>query len=187
MWGILSLGFILGGLFIAKKGLGVNLIRNLFRINIVLWTVSIFFTVQPSIILLAGGLLIYIFFIPFIEAIEQTIFQVVVPRERLGRVFGLLTLSRQPRLSRRFSSARLHSLYLFFMTTGRGVELIGGWFGGNRPGYRAGIHTAMRRSGCHPDSYALAALQASGCQIQRTQKIVTRLEEKRGVPGSQER
>ena len=43
LYGFLSLGFILGGFYITKKGLGGNPVRNLFRINIILWTVCIFF------------------------------------------------------------------------------------------------------------------------------------------------
>lgn len=131
LWGILSLGFILGGLFIAKKGLGVDPLRNLFRINIVLWTVSIFFTVQSSIILLVAGLLIYIFFIPFVEAIEQTIFQTVVPKERLGRAFGLAHSIEQAAspITAFFIGPITQLLFIPFMTTGPGVELIGGWFG----------------------------------------------------------
>lgn len=88
LWGFLSLGFILGGLYITRRGLGSDPLRFLFRINIVMWTVCIFFTVQPSIVLLAIGIFIWICLIPFVEATEQTIFQKVVPRERLGRVFG---------------------------------------------------------------------------------------------------
>jgi DHA3 family multidrug efflux protein-like MFS transporter len=131
LWGILSLGFILGGLFIAKKGLGANLLRNLFRINIVLWIISIFFTIQASIILLAVGLLIYIFFIPFVEAIEQTIFQTVVPKERLGRAFGLAHSIEQAAspITAFFVGPITQFIFIPFMTTGRGVDLIGSWFG----------------------------------------------------------
>ena len=65
LWGVLSLSFILGGLYISKKGLGANPLRILFRNNIITWTVCIFFTIQPSITLLAVGTFIWMFFVPF--------------------------------------------------------------------------------------------------------------------------
>lgn len=49
LWGVLSTGFIIGGLIIAKKGLGKNPLRALFLANMVIWTISIFFTIQPWI------------------------------------------------------------------------------------------------------------------------------------------
>jgi DHA3 family multidrug efflux protein-like MFS transporter len=131
LWGVLSLGMILGGLFISRRGLGGNPLRTLFRVNAAMWTISIFFTIQPSIALLVGGVFIWLFFIPFIEAVEQTIFQKVVPPERLGRVFGFahsIEQSASP-LTAFFIGPIAQFLFIPFMTTGRGVDLIGGWFG----------------------------------------------------------
>lgn len=131
LWGFLSIGFILGGLSIAKKGLGANPLCNLFRINIILWAVCVLFPIQPSIALLAAGMIIYMFFVPFVEAIEQTIFQKVVPKERLGRVFGFahsIELAVSP-VTAFFIGPLAQLIFIPFMTTGRGVELIGGWFG----------------------------------------------------------
>ncbi len=131
MWGVLSLGFILGGIIIHKKGLGKNPVRTMFLVNIVTWTVSIFFTVQPWIWLLAIGMLVWMTLIPFVEASEQTIIQKVVPPERQGRVFGFAQSMEQ-------SGAPLMAfiigpiaqfIFIPFMTTGVGVDLIGGWFG----------------------------------------------------------
>lgn len=89
LWMILSSGFIIGGLVIARWGLGRNPLRALFAANIGGWTISTFFAIRPSIVLLASGLLLYMCIVPFIEAAEQTIIQKVVPQERQGRVFGL--------------------------------------------------------------------------------------------------
>lgn len=147
LWGFLSLGFILGGLYITKKGLGGNPLSNLFRINIILWAVCILFTIQPSIVLLAVGVLIYMFFIPFVEAIEQTIFQKVVPKERLGRVFGFahsIELAASP-LTAFFIGPIAQLVFIPFMTTGRGVELIGSWFG---VGAGRGIALVFILTGC---------------------------------------
>jgi DHA3 family multidrug efflux protein-like MFS transporter len=131
LWGFLSLGFILGGLLIAKRGLGTNPLRTLFRVNFAVWTVCIFFTIQPSIVLLATGTFIWMTLFPFIEAVEQTVFQKVVPPERLGRVIGFahsVEQSASP-LTSFLIGPIAQFVFIPFMTTGRGVELIGGWFG----------------------------------------------------------
>ncbi|HYC90553.1 MAG TPA: MFS transporter [Thermoanaerobaculia bacterium] len=131
LWGIVSLGMILGGLYISRHGLGGNPLRALFRVNFIMWTVSIFFTIQPSMLLLAVGVFIWLFLIPFVEAVEQTIFQKVVPPERLGRVFGFahsIEQSASP-VTAFFIGPIAQWLFVPFMTTGRGVELIGSWFG----------------------------------------------------------
>lgn len=73
--GVLSFGFIMGGAYISKMGLGKNPLTMLFRVNIILWFVCIFFAIQPSILLLSIGFLIWMSLVPFVEAIEQTVFQ----------------------------------------------------------------------------------------------------------------
>lgn len=88
LWAILSCGFIVGGLFIAKWGLGKNPLFAMFAANVCIWVISSVFTIQPSIVLLCAGMFIYISVVPFIEAAEHTIIQKVVPLERQGRVFG---------------------------------------------------------------------------------------------------
>lgn len=130
LWGGLSFGFILGGLYISKKGLGTQPLKNLFRINIILWTVCIFFTIQPSIILLVVGIFIWICLVPFVEATEQTIIQKVVPQERQGRVFGFAHSVEQAAspLTAFFIGPITQLIFIPFMTTGRGVELIGSWW-----------------------------------------------------------
>lgn len=131
LWGVLSFGFILGGMYIAKKGLGKNPLLTLFRINIIMWTVCIFFTIQPSIILLAIGMLIWLCLVPFVEATEQTIMQRVVPPERLGRVFGFAQSVEQSAspVTAFMIGPIAQFIFIPFMTTGKGVELIGSWFG----------------------------------------------------------
>lgn len=131
LWGVLSSGFIIGGIYIAKYGLGENPLRNLFRINIITWTVCIFFTIQPSILLLAAGILIWVCLMPFIEATEHTIIQKVVPYERQGRVIGFaqtIEMAASP-VTAFFIGPLAQFFFIPFMTTGKGVELIGSWFG----------------------------------------------------------
>ncbi len=131
LWGFLSLGFIFGGLFIAKWGLGRNPLRTLLRINMVTWTVCIFFTIQPSIILLTAGMMVWMCLVPFIEATEHTVVQKVVPPERQGRVFGFAQSVEQAASPATAFLIGPIAQFVFipFMTTGRGVDLIGGWFG----------------------------------------------------------
>jgi MFS transporter, DHA3 family, multidrug efflux protein len=88
LWGFLSLGFIVGGLAVARRGVGKNPLRTLFMANIVMWTIAMLFTIQSSIVLLTIGLFIYLCLIPIAEASEQTILQKMIPPERQGRVFG---------------------------------------------------------------------------------------------------
>lgn len=131
LWGILSLGFIIGGLVIAKRGLGKNPLKSLFLANICLWTISSIMTIQPSIILLAVGMFLYLCIVPYIEASEQTIIQKVVPFERQGRVFGFaqsVEMAASP-LTAFLIGPVAQFIFIPFMTTGAGADLIGGWFG----------------------------------------------------------
>ena len=76
-------------------------------------------------------MIIWMSLIPFVEATEQTIFQKVVPPERLGRVFGFahsIEQSASP-VTAFFIGPIAQIIFIQFMTTGRGVELIGDWFG----------------------------------------------------------
>lgn len=131
LWAVLSCGFIVGGLFIARFGLGKNPLFAMFAANIVIWVISSVFTIQPSIVLLSIGMFIYISVVPFIEAAEHTIIQKVVPLERQGRVFGFaqsVEMSASPLTT--FMIGPVTELFFIpFMTTGMGVSMIGGWFG----------------------------------------------------------
>jgi len=131
LWAFLSCGFIVGGLVIAKWGLGKNPLRAMFAANICIWAVCTFFTIQPSIILLTVGMFIYLSVVPFIEAAEHTIIQKVVPPDRQGRVFGFaqsVEMAASP-LTTFFIGPIAQLIFIPYMTTGAGVDLIGGWFG----------------------------------------------------------
>jgi len=134
LWGFLSLGFIVGGLIVARKGLGRSPLRTLFLSNIAMWIIAILFTIQASIGLLAVGLFIYLCLIPVVEASEQTILQTVISLERQGRVFGFAQSIEQTAspLTAFMIGPIAQFIFIPFMTTGVGVELIGGWFGTGR-------------------------------------------------------
>lgn len=92
LWGIVlgisSTGFIIGGLLIAKFGLGKNPMKTLLRIVIVMGLLGALFTIREWWWLYLVGIWIYMTLIPAAEAAEQTIIQRVVPYQRQGRVFG---------------------------------------------------------------------------------------------------
>jgi DHA3 family multidrug efflux protein-like MFS transporter len=131
LWGFLSLGFIVGGLVVARVGLGRSPLRTLFLANIAMWTICIFFTIQASIVLLTVGLFVWLCLIPAVEAAEQTILQKVIPPERQGRVFGFAQSVEQAAspITALMIGPIAQFIFIPFMTTGAGVDLIGGWFG----------------------------------------------------------
>lgn len=131
LWGVLSTGFIVGGIVVSKAGLGSNPLRTLFRANILMWVVCICFTVYASIIPLAIGMFVYLCLIPVVEAAEQTIIQKVIPPERQGRVFGFAQSIEQAAspITAFVIGPLAQFVFIPFMTTGAGVDLIGPWFG----------------------------------------------------------
>ena len=131
MWGFLSTAFIVGGLVITKKGLGKNPLKSLFIANIIIWSVSTVFTIQPSIVLLMIGMFIYLAVVPFIEASEHTIIQKVVSADRQGRVFGIAQSIEQTAspLTSFLIGPLAQFFFIPFMTTGDGARLIGKWYG----------------------------------------------------------
>ena len=92
IWGIVlgvaSSGFIIGGLLIAKFGLGRNPIKTMLLIVILMGILGASFTIREFWWLYAVGILLYMVLIPAVEAAEQTVIQKVVPFETQGRVFG---------------------------------------------------------------------------------------------------
>ena len=131
LWGALSAGFILGGLVIARTGLGASPLRSLLLANAGMWVVATTFTLHRSVLLFAAGMFVYLCLIPFVEASEQTVLQKVVPFERQGRVFGFAQSVEQAAspLTAFLISPVAQFVAIPFMTTGAGVELLGGWFG----------------------------------------------------------
>ena len=87
--GITSTGFIIGGIIVAKKGLGKNPLRTMLLVNIGVAVLGGMFTIREWWPLYAVGIFIFMCLMPIAEAAEQTIIQRVVPLKRQGRVFGL--------------------------------------------------------------------------------------------------
>src|SRR5690606_33338347 len=92
MWGIIlgvtSTGFIIGGLIIAKFGLGKNPIKTLLIAVIIMGLIGSLFTIREWGWLYVLGIWLYMSLVPLMEATEQTVIQRVVPYKKQGRVFG---------------------------------------------------------------------------------------------------
>jgi MFS transporter, DHA3 family, multidrug efflux protein len=131
MFAVLSVGFIIGGLIVSKKGLGPNPLRIIMLGNLLNWTICMFFTIQASIVLMAVGMMLWMTMMPIIEAAEQTVLQRAVPFESQGRVFGFAqTIENLASPLTSFMIGPIAEIFFIpFMTTGRGVDLIGRWFG----------------------------------------------------------
>lgn len=91
-WGfvfaISSIGFMIGGGIVAKKGLGKRPLRMLLLANILIGVIGAAFTIRESVPLLVIGMIIYMSLVPIAEAAEQTTLQKIVPLKKQGRVFG---------------------------------------------------------------------------------------------------
>ena len=134
-WGFLiaftSIGFIVGGIVVARRGLGVNPVRTLLLANVVMWVVTITFPIRSEIIPLALGFFVYLVLAPVAEASEQTIIQRVVPFREQGRVFGFgqsLETAASPITA--FLIGPIAQFWVIpSMTDGALANSIGSWFG----------------------------------------------------------
>ena len=134
-WGVLiaftSLGFIVGGIVVARRGLGTNPVQTLLLANVVMWVVTIVFPIRSEILPLAIGFFIYLVLAPVAEASEQTIIQKVVPFQEQGRVFGFaqsVETAASP-ITAFLIGPIAHFWILPSMTDGALADLIGPWFG----------------------------------------------------------
>jgi len=93
IWGIMlaitSIGFIAGGLAVAKFGLGKKPLRTLLYVNIITSLVGMLFTIREFAWVYVVGIFFYMCFMPVAQAAEQVILQRIVPLAKQGRVFGL--------------------------------------------------------------------------------------------------
>ena len=131
LWGVLSAFVILGGLVVARVGLGMNPVRSLLLVNVVLWTVTAMFPIRSSIVLLGAGMAVFMLMVPFAEAADQTVLQKVVPFERQGRVFGFALSVEQAAspLTAFHMGPIAQFLVIPSMTDGWGARTVGPWFG----------------------------------------------------------
>ncbi len=128
---ITSSGFIVGGILVARRGLGRNPVRTLLLANVVMWTVTILFPLRFEVLPLVIGFFIYLTLAPIAEASEQTIVQKVVPFEEQGRVFGFAqTVETAAAPVTAFLIGPIAQFWVLpSMTDGALADLIGPWFG----------------------------------------------------------
>ncbi|MTB86762.1 MFS transporter [Aeromicrobium senzhongii] len=88
IFGLASTGFILGGLMIARWGLGANPLRTMLWVLVAMGVINATFTLREWPWLCIGGIWLFLLLVPAVEAAEQTIIQRVVPFRSQGRVFG---------------------------------------------------------------------------------------------------
>jgi DHA3 family multidrug efflux protein-like MFS transporter len=131
LWGLISLAFIVGGLVVARRGLGPNPLRAVLAGNLVNWTICSVFTLRSSIVMLTIGLVLWLALAPVIEAGEQTVLQRSIPYQRQGRVFGFAQLVENAAspLTAFLMAPLAEAAFIPLMTDGLGAAWIGGWFG----------------------------------------------------------
>ena len=131
MFGVISFAFILGGYVVSTRGLGKLPLRVIILCNLVNWSICATFTLKSSVVPLAIGMFIWMLMMPIIEAAEQTVLQRSIPFERQGRVFGFAQLVENAAspITAIAIGPVAETVFMPFMTDGRGVDWIGGWFG----------------------------------------------------------
>ena len=131
MWGVVSLASIGGSIYVSMRGVGAHPMRLIMILNMVMWGVCLIFPLQASVPLLLVGMLTWMIFFPVIEAAEQTVMQSAVPFEQQGRVFGFAQSieSMATPITTFLIGPIAAFVFIPFMTTGAGVDLIGDWFG----------------------------------------------------------
>ena len=140
LWGFISLAFIGGGVFVARRGLGAKPLRVVLGANLAIWAASALFSLRSSIILLTVGMVVWLALIPVIEAAEQTVLQRSIPFERQGRVFGFAEMIENAAspLTSLLMAPLASAVFMPTMTDGVGADLIGSWFGtGPERGWRS--------------------------------------------------
>ena len=131
LWGFISLAFILGGVVVARRGLGPRPLRVIIVANLVNWVVCATFALRSSIVPLTIGMFVWLALIPVIEAAEQTVLQRSIPYERQGRVFGFAQLVENAAapVTAFMIGPLAETIVMPSMTDGAGADAIGDWFG----------------------------------------------------------
>ncbi|SDO42425.1 MFS transporter, DHA3 family, multidrug efflux protein [Klenkia soli] len=131
LWGALSALLVLGGLLVARIGLGSRPIRLLLLANVVMWAGTMLFPLVSSVLTLTVAMAAFMLVMPFAEAAEQTVLQRVVPYERQGRVFGFAQSVEQAAspLTAFLIAPITQFLVIPAMTDGAAADAIGSWFG----------------------------------------------------------
>ena len=130
LWGVLSAGFIVGGLLVARPARGQSGAHAAGRQR---RAVDRHHRVPAALLDRPARRrdVVYMLLMPYAEASEQTILQKVVPYERQGRVFGFAQSVEQAAspLTAFLIAPIAQFVFIPFMTNGSGPGAIGDWFG----------------------------------------------------------
>jgi DHA3 family multidrug efflux protein-like MFS transporter len=131
LWGFIMTAFIVGGIAVAKFGLGRTPVKLIVGCNLVNWIICALFTVQSSIPLLTVGCFVWLLMMPVIEAAEQTVLQRSIPFERQGRVFGFAQMVENAAspITSIVMGPLAAEIFIPLMTDGWGADRIGSWWG----------------------------------------------------------
>lgn len=132
LWGGLSALMVVGGLLVARLGLGSRPVRLLLLVNVASWTATMLFPLTSSVVSLTAAMAVFMLLMPFAEAAEQTVLQRVVPYERQGRVFGFaqsVEQSAAPLTAFLMGPLTQFVVVPFMSGDGVGAQAIGSWFG----------------------------------------------------------
>jgi DHA3 family multidrug efflux protein-like MFS transporter len=131
LWGFIMTAFIAGGIAVSRFGLGKAPVRLIVTCNLVNWVVCSVFTVQSSIPLLTAGCFLWLLMMPVIEAAEQTVLQRSIPFEKQGRVFGFAQMIENAAapITSVVMGPLAAEVFIPLMTTGKGADWIGSWWG----------------------------------------------------------
>lgn len=132
--GVTSTGFIIGGLLIAKFGLGKNPLRTLLLVNVAIAILGMTFTIREFWLVYAVGIFIFMCLMPAAEAAEQTVIQRVVPFSRQGRVFGFAqSIESAAAPITAFLIGPIAEFWLIpYMNSGTGKQQLGWLLGGGQ-------------------------------------------------------
>jgi len=162
LWGGLSALMIVGGLVVAKVGLGSAPVRLLLLVNAVSWAATMLFPFSASVVSLVAAMAVFMLLMPFAEAAEQTVLQRVVPYERQGRVFGFAQSVEQaasPFTAFLIGPVTQFAVVPFMSGGGTGAAAIGSWFGTGQARAIALVFVVLGLAGLVVTLLALASPQ----------------------------
>lgn len=167
LFGVASIGFVVGGAVVAKWGLGRNPIRTMLLLVAATGVIGSVFTVREWGWLFVAGIALFMMIMPAIEAAEQTVIQRVVPYDKQGRVFGFaMTFEAAMAPIASFIIAPIAEFGVVpYMDTGAGAEHWSGLLG---DGEARGIALIFFFTGI------VSVLLAAGASLTRSYRRVSR-------------
>ncbi len=187
LWGGLSALMIVGGLLVARVGLGSRPVRVLLLVNVASWAVTFAFPLVSSVVTLTVAMAVFMLLMPFAEAAEQTVLQRVVPYERQGRVFGFAQSVEQAAspVTAFLVGPLTQFVVVPFMTDGAGADAIGGGSAPGRPGRSPSCSSSRGSSASSRRSSRCAVRSTGRCRRRSRARGTSRRCEPASPPGQE--